>query len=98
MDTRNRSKHLGFSFYYPADIPPKEYTDHPPEFTAAFQKEDGAEGFQIYAAPIDGSEITKERFLRDEPSGVQKDLRNISVDGSEAMAFHGFRCVHGPNV
>src|SRR5262245_12051965 len=77
----------GFSFYYPADIPPKEYSDHPPEFTVAFQNEDGGAGFQIYAAPIDGNQITKERFVRDEPSGAQKDLQHTNVDGSQAIAF-----------
>jgi hypothetical protein len=85
-----RNQQLGFSVHYPADIPPKEYTDQPPGFTVAFQNGDGTAGFQIYAAPIDGTEITKERFARDEPSGVRKDPEDTSVDGAHALAFHGF--------
>src|SRR5215211_3176548 len=57
-----KNEQMGFALYYPGDLPFREYTDHPPELTVAFQKEEGTAAFQIYAAPIDGNEITRARF------------------------------------
>ena len=47
--------------------------------TAAFQKDDGEPGFQIYVVPINGSTITEERFRMDAPSGVRKEERAARV-------------------
>ena len=58
--------------------------------TAAFQKDDGEPGFQIYVAPINGSTITEERFRMDAPSGVRKEERAARVGGAHGVAFHGF--------
>jgi hypothetical protein len=91
-----RNKQYGFSIYYPDNLPPKEYvTPRIPELTVAFQAEQGGEGFQIYVAPIDGNEITEERFLRDEASGVRKDPHDAAVDGVKALAFNGFDAAMG---
>lgn len=85
-----RSADYHFYVYYPGDIPPQESRDPGFAMTVEFQKEDGDPGFQIYAAPINGTTITEDRFLRDEPSGVRKDTKDVSVDGAAAVAFHGF--------
>jgi hypothetical protein len=63
--------------------------------TVAFQAKAGEEGFQIYVAPIIGTKITEERFMMDEPSGVRNDQTETSVDGAQALAFHGFDAVMG---
>ena len=80
---------------YPADIPPQEWHERGHALTVAFQKNAGEEGFQIYVAPIKGTQITEERFLMDEPSGVRKDQTETSIDGAQALAFHGFDAVMG---
>ena len=85
-----RSGDYNFSVYYPGNIPPQKSRDRGFALTVEFQKADGEPGFQIFAAPINGTTITEERFLMDEPSGVRKDVKDVSVDGVQAVAFHGF--------
>jgi hypothetical protein len=84
-----------FSVHYPGDLPAQESHDRGHTLTVVFQKEIGEEAFQIYVAPIRGNQITQERFLIDEPSGVRKDQIETSVDGAEALAFHGFDAAMG---
>jgi hypothetical protein len=58
--------------------------------TVAFRAKAGEQGFQIYVAPINGTKITEERFLMDEPSGVKREPHDTTIDGAQALAFHGF--------
>jgi len=44
------------------------------------------------------TKITEERFMMDEPSGVRNDQTETSVDGAQALAFHGFDAVMGQNT
>src|SRR5262245_4698375 len=44
---------------------------------------------------LSGTKITEERFMMDEPSGVRNDQTETSVDGAQALAFHGFDAVMG---
>ena len=90
---RNNDHH--FSVKYPGDIPPQEWDEGGHAFSVSFQKNAGEEGFQIYVAPINGTKITEERFLMDEPSGVRKDETKTSIDGTETLAFHGFNAAMG---
>ena len=80
---------------YPADIPPQERHERGHALTVAFQAKAGEEGFQIYVASIIGTKITEERSMMDEPSGVRNDQTETSVDGAQALAFHGFDAVMG---
>ncbi len=75
---------------YPQEFTPKEFVDHGPELTVVFQGGEGQPGFQIYASPIDGTQITPERFKRDEPSGVRLEPHVATVAGVQAVAFEGF--------
>jgi hypothetical protein len=90
---RNNDYH--FSVKYPGDLPPQETHDRGYGMTVAFQKNAGEEGFQIYVTPVNGTKITEERFLMDEPSGVRNDQTETLVDGAHALAFHGFDAVMG---
>jgi hypothetical protein len=90
-----RSNDYHFSVKYPGDLPPRETHDRGHSLSVTFQKEAGQPGFAIYVAPINGNEITEERFLLDEPSGVRNDPTIISVDGVKALAFHGFDAAMG---
>jgi hypothetical protein len=85
-----RSNDYHFSVNYPADIPPQEFHERGHALTVAFQAKAGEAGVQIYVAPIIGTQITDERFLMDGPSGVRKDQTKTSVDGAQALTFHGF--------
>jgi hypothetical protein len=67
----------------------QEEHDRGHSLTVWFQSGGGEEGFQIYAAPINGDKITPERFQLDEPSGVKQAEKDVSVDGTPAMAFYG---------
>lgn len=89
-NTEYRSDDYHFSVYRPGDIPPEETRERGFAMTAAFQKDDGEPGFQIYVAPINGSTITEERFRMDAPSGVRKEERAARVGGAHGVAFHGF--------
>ena len=90
-----RSNEYHFSIQYPSDIPPQESHDLGHTMTLDFQQGAGEKGFEIYVAPVSGNEITQEQFLRDEPSGVRQDPTTISVDGTQALAFHGFNAAIG---
>jgi hypothetical protein len=90
-----RSNDYHFSLKYPGDITPRESHDRGYGMTVAFQNSAGEQGFEIYVTPINGTKITDERFLMDEPSGVRKDQTETSVDGAQALAFHGFDAAMG---
>jgi hypothetical protein len=90
-----RNEQFGFFLYYPPQLQPIQYADDRPEITVAFSAGDGEPGFQVYVAPIDGTTITNERFMRDEPSGVRKDLHNTAVAGVSAIEFQGFNANMG---
>jgi hypothetical protein len=85
-----RSNDYHFSVKYPGDLPPRETHDRGYAMTVSFQAEAGGPGFQIYVTPFNGTKITEERFLMDAPSGVRNDQTETSVDGVQALAFHGF--------
>ena len=52
----------------------REYAeDEPGARTIVFEGPSQGEGFQIFVVPYDKSEITRERFLTDDPSGVRRD-------------------------
>jgi hypothetical protein len=85
-----RNKQFGFSVYYPQEIPAREFVDRGPELTVAFSEGDGEPGFQIYVAPIDGTTITNERFLRDASSGIRKEQHDIQIAGVSGTTFVGF--------
>jgi hypothetical protein len=80
-----------FSIHYPGrHLSARVAYDRGDAMTVVFQAEAGQQGFQIYVAPINGTKITEERFLMDEPSGIKLDPHDTTVDGVEALAFHGF--------
>jgi hypothetical protein len=85
-----RSNEFHFTVKYNTALPLHEYHGEGHTLTLAFQGKVGEEAWQIYVAPINGTEITKERFLIDEPSGVRKGETKTSIDGVPTIAFYGF--------
>jgi hypothetical protein len=76
-----------FSVDYPEGLAPQEFHDSGPGLIVSFQSGAGQEGFQIYVAPVNGTQVTPERFKLDEPSGVMKDAVDTTVDGMVAKKF-----------
>jgi hypothetical protein len=85
IEYRNDQYH--FSVYYPPEMPPKGYPDRGDALTIAFQPAAGEPGFQIYVAPVNGTQVTPEQFKLDEPSGVMKEAVDTTVDGVVAKKF-----------
>ena len=85
-----RNTDYGFSVNYPAQIPPQEFHDREHALTVLFQGAAGEPGFQIYAAPVNGTNITPERINRDAPSGVKLEPRDTVIDGVSGITFFGF--------
>ena len=79
-----------FRVSYPADFATREYDDGAGAGTIAFEGPSPGEGYQIFVVPYDKSEITRERFLTDDPSGVMKDAKDITIDGTPAKSFFGY--------
>ena len=90
-----KSDQYGFALDYPQELPANESHDEGYAMTVAFQEKSGEAGFQIYVAPINGTQITPDRFHMDEPSGVRRDPKDRTVDGVQAVSFHGFDAAMG---
>jgi hypothetical protein len=45
---------------------------------------------KAFVVPYDKPEITRERFLTDDPSGVMDDAQETVVDGTPAKSFFGY--------
>lgn len=77
-----------FSLLYPGTLSVKEYNENGGAVTIVFQNIDTAQGFQIYVLPYQGSQVTEERFKKDEPSGVRQGVKDITIDGAVAQSFY----------
>jgi hypothetical protein len=75
-----------FSLYYPDTLTVTEHPGAEQTMTVLFEGQTGR-GFQIFIAPDSDSQITEQRFLLDEPSGVMQNRQNITIDGSPATEF-----------
>ncbi len=82
-----RSEYDGISFFYPEDlkVSRKEGGWSP---TIIFENTDKAQGFQVYITAHEEEQITEERFKRDIPSGIRKDLVDVTVAGAYGAAFY----------
>ncbi|MBM2818058.1 MAG: hypothetical protein HW401_648 [Parcubacteria group bacterium] len=77
---------LRFSISFPKDLNIKEY-DEGRGSLIVFENEKGEKGFQVFAVPYEGEEVSKERFKMDVPSGVMNDPMDVIIDGVTAKAF-----------
>lgn len=83
-----RSEQYGFSLLYPDSLSVKEYDEGGGASTITFENVESLQGFQIFIVSFAGGQITEERFRQDIPSGVRKDLVDITVDGATGAAFY----------
>ena len=63
--------------------------------TVTFQHIATSEGFQIFIVPYGENKVSEARFKQDEPSGVRKGSRDITIDGVTANAFYSTNVMLG---
>jgi hypothetical protein len=83
-----RSDVYGFSLLYPQDFVVRVEDEGGGASTIMFENNKTIDGFQIFIVPFEGSQITDDRFKRDIPSGVRKNIKNIQVDGATGASFY----------
>ena len=78
----------GFSILYPETLAQKEIDEGGNASTITFQNPAEGKGFQIFVVPYSGGQISEERFRSDVPSGVRKNIEEVTVDGAKGAAFY----------
>lgn len=84
-----RNTKYRFSLFYPNILTVKSYDEGDGATTIAFQDIKTAQGFQVFVMPYSARQVSTERFHKDEPSGVMKGPKNVSIDGVAATSFYG---------
>lgn len=82
-----RSDTYHFSLFYPGNLSVKTFDEGGGASTITFQNVQTAEGFQMFIVPYNGTQISSERFKKDEPSGVRDNPQNITINGVPAVSF-----------
>lgn len=90
-----RSATYHFSLFYPQELSVTEHAEGGGAMTITFQNVGDSTGFQIFIVPYTGTQVSEERFRRDEPSGIRKSLTTVSVDGAVAAAFYSANTMLG---
>jgi hypothetical protein len=89
-----RSTQYHFAIFHSDQKEVKTYDEGGGAATFTFENFDTAHGFQIFVVPYAGTQISDQRFKKDEPSGVREDLTSVTVGGVPAAAFYS----HDPNL
>src|SRR6266568_5409859 len=87
-----RNERYHFSLLFPENLHVSFFEDGAGSGTVTFENTDDPEdvvGFEIFVVPYNGNVIPEERFSLDEPSGIVKDRKNITVDGASGIGFYG---------
>ena len=83
----NRDFHFGLLF--PKDLAAKEYKEQGGALTVVFQDPETNAGYQVYVTPYAGKTVDTARFRLDEPSGVMKEPKEVTVGGVRGTMFFG---------
>jgi hypothetical protein len=83
------------SLFYPETLGVKEFDEGEGAATIIFQNPEEGRGFQIFVVPFSGTQITAERFKKDIPSGVRKELKDITIDGATGASFYSTNAMLG---
>lgn len=86
---RYKNQYHRFEIVYPQDLQVQEYVEANKDRTIVFEAEKHETGFQIYITPYAGTNVTREQFLKDQPSGVYKEPTDIWVGDTPAIMFYG---------
>ena len=93
-----QSERYGFSLFYPAEMAVSEFDEGKGASTLTFEDKQGGRGFQIFAVPYSGTQVSEERFLRDIPSGVRENPVDFYVAGVLATVFYSRHPLLGDTI
>jgi len=77
-----------FSLFYPEGMTARQFDEGGGAQTVIFEDAVAGQGFQIFIVPYDGAQVSEERFLKDVPSGVRRELTVADIGGVSASAFY----------
>lgn len=92
---RYENREYKFSLAYPQALRMQEFAESGGAHSVVFEAGSHGAGFQVYVTPYAGKDVTREQFLKDEPSGVYQQPTPISVDGVPAIMFYGENSIMG---
>lgn len=92
---RYENSEYAFSLAYPEYLRVQEFVESGGAHSVVFETVSREKGFQVYITPYAGSNVTRQQFLKDEPSGVYKEPTDIWVDGTPAIMFYGENGIMG---
>ena len=89
------NKDFHFGLLFPQNLIAKEYQESTGALSVTFQDPKTREGFQVGAVPFAGTTIDTERFRLEEPSGVMKEPKEVTVGGARGTMFYGYNPTMG---
>jgi len=89
------NKAYRFALLYPQELSVREYKEADGAMSATFENPSTREGFQIYVTPYGATEVTKERFRLDVPSGVMEEPTDVLIDGVLGTIFWSKNSIMG---
>jgi hypothetical protein len=85
-----------FSFGHPSTLKIREVDEGGGAFSVILEDITSAQGVQVFVVPYAERSISEERFLKDVPSGVRKNVMPTRVAGVEAVSFDSEHALLGP--
>ena len=89
------NKDFHFSLLFPQNLNAKQYKEPTGALTVTFQDVNTNESFQVGAVPFSGTTIDTGRFRLEEPSGVMKEPKEVTVGGARGTMFYGYNPTMG---
>lgn len=81
------NKQFRFKLLFPQHLELREYKEKGDAMSVTFNEPDTGREFQVFVTPYAGTEVTKERFQMDQPSGIMDQPTDVMVDGVRATMF-----------
>ena len=89
------NKDFHFGLLFPQNLTAKEYQEATGALIVTFEDPKTNEGFQVGAVPFAGTSIDTGRFRLEEPSGVLKEPKEVTVGGARGTMFYGYNPTMG---
>lgn len=82
-----RNSQYRFSILIPENLMPVFVPGEKGSATFIFEDEAGEQGFQMFIAQYLENQVSEERFRMDLPSGIRRDMKDITIDGALGASF-----------
>ena len=83
-----RSDEYGFSLLLPEQMTIGETKEGQGATTLVFEDRAKQQGLQVFIVPFTGTQVSEERFRLDNPSGIRREMKDITIDGATGAAFY----------